>query len=232
MHLSQRFAYRFKPVLTRGSRYSFHFWSEHSTSLRWLLFLSWPLWYSVQQYLALFFFFFIFCLVVGSGSGSGSVFIRRSGLAKLHHGLLDLPALFLLQLEQLLALIQVIKKRAEGRGARLPYPGSKLNYEVGDDPGPVHLSSFVQCSKYRVTHGNRYPVRLFWIQARDKKREHTPMPRIRAVLDGVSILGAWQLLEIVFDVLVLPACQSTTSRAEIVNFSPALLCPPGWCRSD
>jgi hypothetical protein len=126
----------------------------------------------------------------------------------------------------------MIKERADERGARLPYTGSKLNYKVGDDPGPVHLSSSVQRSKDCVTHGNSYPVWLFRIQDRDEKREHTPMPRIRAILDGISILGAWQLLETVFDVLVLPACQSATSRAEIVNFSPALLRPPGWCRSD
>jgi hypothetical protein len=35
----------------------------------------------------------------------------------------------------------MIEKKAERRGARLPYLGSKLNYEVGDDPGLVHLSS-------------------------------------------------------------------------------------------
>jgi hypothetical protein len=141
LHLSQRFAYRFKLVLTGSNRYSFHLRSERSTSRRRLLLLSLPLWYSVQRYLALFFFFFIFCLVIGSGSGS--VFIRRSGLAILHHGLLDLPTLLFLQLEQLLALIKMIEKRVDGRGARLSYPGSKLNDEVGDDSGPVHLPSSV-----------------------------------------------------------------------------------------
>jgi hypothetical protein len=150
LHLSQRFADCFKPVLTRGSRYSFYLRNERSTSLRRLLLLSLPLWYSVQQYLALFFFFFFFfCLVVGSGS----VFIRKSGLAILHHGLLDLPALLLLWPEQLLALIQMIKKRADGRGAGLPYSGSKLNDEVGDDPGPIHLPSSVQClSQHRIEY--------------------------------------------------------------------------------
>jgi hypothetical protein len=133
----------------------------------------------------------------------------------------------LFRLEQLLALIQMVKEWADGRGARLPYPCSKLNYEVGDDPGPVHLPSSIQRSKDCVTHGNSYPVWLFWIQNGDEKCEHPPMPRIRAVLDGVRILGARQFLETVLDVLVLPACQSATARAEIVDFSLALLRPPG-----
>jgi hypothetical protein len=101
--------------------------------------------YSIQQYLAAFLFFFIFCLVVGSGSGS--VFIRRSGLAILHHGLLDLPALLLLRPEQLLAFIQMIKKRADGRGARLLYPCSKLNNEVGDDPCCGNTDLVFFCSR-------------------------------------------------------------------------------------
>jgi hypothetical protein len=103
LHLFQRLTDGFKPVLARGSRYSFHLRSKRGTSLHRLLLLSWPLWYSVQQYLAVFFFFFILGLVIGSGSGS--VFIWRSGLAILHHGLLDLPVFLLFRLEQLLALV-------------------------------------------------------------------------------------------------------------------------------
>jgi hypothetical protein len=229
LHLSQHFTNCFEPVLTRGSRYSFHRRDESSIPLRRLLLLSLPLRLSVQQNLTLFFFFF-FRLVIGSGSGS--VFIRRSGLAILHHGLLDLPALLFLRLEQHHALIQVIKKKADGRGAGLSYPCSKLNDEVGDDPGPVHLPSFIQCSKDGVTHGNSYPVRLFWIKDGDEERKDTPMPGIRAIFDGVSILGAWQLLEAVLHVLILPSCQSATSRAEIIHLPPTLLRPPGWCCSD
>jgi hypothetical protein len=49
------------------------------------------------------------------------------------------------------------------------------------------------------------------------------MPRIRAVLDCVSILGARQLLETIPDVFVLLAYQSTTACAEVVDFFPTLL---------
>jgi hypothetical protein len=126
----------------------------------------------------------------------------------------------------------MVKEWIDGGGARLPYSCSKLNDEVGDDLSLVHLPSSIQRSKDCVTHGNSYPVWLFRIQNGDKKCEHPPMSRIRAVLDGVPILGTRQLLETVLDVLVLPACQSATARAEVVDFSPAFFRPPGWCRSD
>jgi hypothetical protein len=187
LHLSQRLNDGFKPVLTCSNRHSFLLRSKRGTSLCRPLFLSWPLQYSVQQYLAVFFFFFVLGLVIGSGSGS--VFIRRSRLALLHHGLLDLPALLLFRLEQLLALIQMVKEWADGRGARLSYPCSKLNYEVGDDPCPIHLSPSVQRSKGRVIHSNNYPVWLFRIQNWNKKCEHPSVMRIHAVLDRVPSLG-------------------------------------------
>jgi hypothetical protein len=134
--------------------------------------------------------------------------------------------------EQLLAPIQVIKKRADGGGTGLPYPCSELNDKVGDDPGLVHLPSSVQCSENCVTHGNRNPVWLFRIEDGDEESEETPMPRIRAVFNGVSVFGAGQRLEAIFDVLILPPRHSATSRAEVIYFPPALLRPLGWCRSD
>jgi hypothetical protein len=76
------------------------------------------------------------------------------------------------------------------------------------------------------------PVWLFRIQNRDEERQHPPVTRIRAVFNGIPVLGARQFLEIVLDVFVLPACQSTTARAEVVDFSPAFFRPPGWRRSD
>jgi hypothetical protein len=80
----------------------------------------------------------------------------------------------------------MIEKRADGRGAGLPYPCSKLNDEVGDDPGPVHLPSSVECSKNCVTHCNNNPVRLFRIKDGDEECEDMPMPGIRAIFDGVG----------------------------------------------
>jgi hypothetical protein len=56
--------------------------------------------------------------------------------------------------------------------------------------------------------------------------------RIRAVLNCVSILWARQLFETVLHVFVLPAYQSATAHAEVVDFSPAFFRPPGWHRSD
>jgi hypothetical protein len=41
--------------------------------------------------------------------------------------------LLLLRFEQLLELIQVVEEWTDGGGARLPYPCSQLNDEVGDD---------------------------------------------------------------------------------------------------
>jgi hypothetical protein len=96
----------------------------------------------------------------------------------------------LFRFEQLLALIQMVKEWADGGGMRLPYSCSKLNDKVGDDPSPVHLPSSIQHSKDCVTHGDSYPVWLFWIQNGDEKCEHPPVSWIRAVLDGVPILGA------------------------------------------
>jgi hypothetical protein len=60
----------------------------------------------------------------------------------------------------------------------------------------------------------------------------TPVTRIRVVLNCIPILGARQLLETVLDIFVLPACQSATAHAEVVDFSLAFFRPPGWRRSD
>jgi hypothetical protein len=83
----------------------------------------------------------------------------------------------------------MIEKRADGRGAGLPYLCSKLNDEVGDDPGLVHLPSSVQCSKNCVTHCNSNPVRLFWIKDGDEECKDTPMPGICAIFVAYPSLG-------------------------------------------
>jgi hypothetical protein len=121
--------------------------------------------------------------------------------------------------------IQVVEERTDWRGTGLPYPCHELNDKVGDDPGPGHLPSSVQCSKNSVAHGNSNPVRFFRIKDGDEERKDTPMPDIYAVFDGISVLGTGQRSRAILHVFVLPSCQSTTSSAEVVNLPPALLRP-------
>jgi hypothetical protein len=85
----------------------------------------------------------------------------------------------------------VVKERTGWRGTGLPYPCNELDDEVGDDPGPVHLPSSVQCSKNSVTHGNSNPVRLFRIKDGDEEREES---RTRLCWASVQSLMAYPSL--------------------------------------
>jgi hypothetical protein len=58
------------------------------------------------------------------------------------------------------------------------------------------------------------------------------VPRILAVINRVSVLRAWQVLEALLHIFVLPAHQSATALAEMVDLPLALLFPSEWLSSD
>jgi hypothetical protein len=107
-----------------------------------------------------------------------------------------------------------------------------LNDEGGDDPRPVHLPPSIQCAEYCVIPGNSNPVGLFRINDGDEEREKPLVPWILAVVNRVSVLWAWQVLEALLHIFVLPTRQSATTFAEMVNLPPTLLCLPDWLPSD